>query len=101
MAAVADVVINRWKGNRWPPTVCSVVHQDSQFIGVNGWTAAGAERRNQEAWEQALAVSDLALAGAPMSPKECRGAMYFNQARKAKGYKHLCRVGVHHFYIEE
>lgn len=98
MAAVSEVVINRWHSNTWPSTVCSVVRQDSQFLGVEGWTAAKAERRNQEAWEEALAIADLALAGAKLTPKECRGAVFFNQSSRAKGMTHLCRVGAHHFY---
>ena len=35
--AVANVVLNRVKGNRWPDTICQVVYQAKQFSWANNY----------------------------------------------------------------
>jgi hypothetical protein len=60
--AVAEVVLNRAASGRYPPTLCGVVVQRSQFSFVRGGTIPAADR-NSAAWRRAVAVARVAQAG--------------------------------------
>ncbi|HEV7659843.1 MAG TPA: cell wall hydrolase [Allosphingosinicella sp.] len=60
--AVAEVVMNRASSGRYPPTLCGVVVQRSQFSFVHGGIIPAADR-GSHAWRRAVAVARVALAG--------------------------------------
>jgi hypothetical protein len=61
--AVAEVVLNRARSGRYPPTICEVVTQPWQFSFVRRGVIPPADRRS-EAWRRAVAVARIAEAGA-------------------------------------
>ena len=60
--AVAEVVMNRARSGRYPPTWCGVVVQRSQFSFVRGGIIPPANR-GSEAWRRAVAIARIAQAG--------------------------------------
>ncbi len=60
--AVAEVVMNRARSGRYPPTWCGVVVQRSQFSFVRGGVIPAANR-GSEAWRRAVAVARIAQQG--------------------------------------
>jgi len=60
--AVAEVVMNRASSGRYPPTLCGVVVQRSQFSFVRGGIIPAADRHSA-AWRRAVAVARVAQAG--------------------------------------
>ena len=94
--AVAEVILNRSRSGRFPPSVCGVVTQPGQFSFVRGGhvpePSSGADYRT------AVAVARVALADAWDSPAE--GAMYFHAARVAPGWSRarVAAIGHHIFY---
>lgn len=61
--AVAEVVLNRTRSGRYPPTICAVVTQPWQFSFVRRGVIPSADR-NCEAWRRAVAIARIAEAGA-------------------------------------
>lgn len=51
--AVAQVVINRTRDNRWPNTICKVVFQPRQFTWTAWWKDWQADRKT---WELAYII---------------------------------------------
>jgi spore germination cell wall hydrolase CwlJ-like protein len=60
--AVAEVVMNRARSGRYPPTWCGVVTQRAQFSFVHGGIIPAANR-GSEAWRRAVAIARIAQAG--------------------------------------
>jgi hypothetical protein len=58
--AVAQVILNRTKSGRYPPTICAVVTQPAQFSFVRGGHLPSVDRKD-ECWHKALAIADVAL----------------------------------------
>ena len=61
--AVAEVVLNRTRSGRYPPTICEVVIQPWQFSFVRNGIIPSADR-GSESWRKAVAVARIAEAGA-------------------------------------
>ncbi len=96
--AVAEVVLNRARSGRFPPSVCGVVKQKGQFSFIrNGGFPPIA--RSSAAWKKAVAVAriarvDLADGAAPK-------ALFFHARYVSPGWRGLTRVasvGNHIFY---
>jgi spore germination cell wall hydrolase CwlJ-like protein len=61
--AVAEVVLNRSRSGRYPPTVCGVVTQRAQFSFVRRGVIPRADRAS-EAWRRAVGIARVAQARA-------------------------------------
>jgi spore germination cell wall hydrolase CwlJ-like protein len=59
--AVAEVVLNRSRSGRYPPTICGVVTQRAQFSFVRRGVMPRADR-SSEAWRRAVAIANIAQA---------------------------------------
>ena len=94
--AVAEVILNRSRSHRFPPSVCGVVTQPGQFSFVRGGRVP--EPRAGSDYRTAVAVARVALADAWDSP--ATGAMYFHAARVAPGWSRarVAAIGHHVFY---
>jgi spore germination cell wall hydrolase CwlJ-like protein len=62
--AVAEVVLNRARSGRYPPTWCGVVTQRSQFSFVHRGGIIPPANRSSEAWRRAVAIARIAQQGA-------------------------------------
>jgi hypothetical protein len=58
--AVAQVILNRTKSGRYPPTICGTVLQPAQFSFVRGGRLPSVDRKD-DCWHKALAIADIAL----------------------------------------
>jgi len=61
--AVADVVLNRVRSEKYPDTVCEVVEQPWQFSFVNATGRIPEADRSSVAWRKAVAIARIATAG--------------------------------------
>jgi spore germination cell wall hydrolase CwlJ-like protein len=111
--AVAQVVLNRVRDERYPDTVCAVVEQgsppgdalprraDCQF----SWRCDGKPDKPYEpvAWYRALRVAQYALAGARLP--ELEGVLHYHAdyvaPRWAARLQHVIHIGSHVFYVEQ
>lgn len=95
--AVARVVVARSKSGRFPDSYCGVVFQPSQFSFVQGG-AMPAIRENSRFWRNAVAVAQIAHAGAWRSPVE--GALFFHATHVSPRWRlsRIARVDNHIFY---
>ena len=59
--AVAEVVLNRSRSGRYPPTICGVVTQRAQFSFVRHGVMPRADRTS-EAWRRAVGIANVAQA---------------------------------------
>lgn len=97
--AVAEVVMNRASSGRYPPTLCGVVVQRSQFSFVRGGIIPAADRHSA-AWRRAVAVARVALAGTTrlLAP----GVLWYHANYVSPGWgRRLARtnrIGAHIFY---
>ena len=78
--AVARVIINRAKSERFRPTLCGVVAQPGQFSFVRGGVVPQPNVDHPQ-WKRAVAISHIALNDGWDSAAE--GALYFH-ARRVK-----------------
>lgn len=94
--AVAEVIINRAKSGRFPPSVCDVVKQRGQFSFVRGGSIPAIGDNSY--YRTAVAVAQVALADAWDSPAE--DALYFHARRAAPGFRatKVASIGNHTFY---
>lgn len=93
-AAVAAVVMNRVRSPRFPDDVCAVVTQPGQF------TFRWRPPRNGKAWERAVDVAAMTLAG--ILPDPTGGALWYHSRRIGpptwtRG-KTAVTIGNHTFY---
>lgn len=95
--AVAEVIRNRAASGRFPPSLCGVVFQPSQFSFVRSGGMPPI-RRDSEQWHRAVAVAQIALGGNWVS--SVGKALFFHASRISPGWrlKRLARVGNHIFY---
>jgi spore germination cell wall hydrolase CwlJ-like protein len=97
--AVAEVVMNRATSGRYPPTLCGVVVQRSQFSFVRGGVIPAADR-NSAAWRRAVAVARVAQAGTTrlLAP----GVLWYHANYVSPGWgrrlSRTNRIGAHIFY---
>lgn len=95
--AVAKVVIARSKSGRFASTLCGVVFQKSQFSFVRRGRMPAIDK-NSRNWQNAVAISKIALSNSWKSPVE--GALYFHARYVSPGWR-LSRLGAidnHIFY---
>jgi spore germination cell wall hydrolase CwlJ-like protein len=95
--AVAKVVMARAKSGRFASTLCGVVFQKSQFSFVRGGRMPAIDK-NSRNWQNAIAISKIALSGSWKSPVE--GALFFHARYVSPGWR-LARLGAvdnHIFY---
>jgi spore germination cell wall hydrolase CwlJ-like protein len=57
--AVAEVVLNRARSGRYPPSICGVVTQPAQFSFIRAGRFPAVDP-NSECWKKALAIADAA-----------------------------------------
>lgn len=94
--AVAHVTLNRASDERWPDTICGVVHQDQQF----SWTDAPVKINDPVAYENAMMIAVAAMSGLSTDPTD--GATYFYNSRKAsprwsRRFATVAVIGGHRF----
>lgn len=96
--AVAEVVLNRTKSGRFPPSICSVVTQPSQFGFVRGGRFSLPPQASA-AWKKAVAIARIAIEGDWQSTAS--NSLYFHAIRSRPGWGNVTRVaqiGGHIFY---
>lgn len=95
--AVGRVIINRAESGRFPDSYCGVVYQPSQFSFVRG-RAMPSIREQSRDWREAVAIAQVAHAGAWQSP--AKGALFFHATRVSPKWRltRLARVDNHVFY---
>ena len=96
--AVADVVLNRARSGKYPPTICGVVTQKSQFSFVRRGRIPPISR-NSDAWRRAVAVAQIAQE--ELADGGVGSAMFFHARYVAPNWRRLTRVasiGNHIFY---
>ena len=95
--AVADVIINRTKSDRFPSTICGVVTQPGQFSFVHGGTLPKIDT-GRKAYRTALAVAQVALARFWENPAP--DALYFHARRVRPGWgmTKVAAIGHHIFF---
>jgi N-acetylmuramoyl-L-alanine amidase len=95
--AVGRVVVARSKSGRFPNSYCGVVFQRSQFSFVRGNSMPAIAKRSQQ-WRNAVAIAQIAHAGAWKSPAE--GALFFHASYVSPGWRltRVARVDNHVFY---
>jgi hypothetical protein len=57
--AVAEVVLNRARSGRYPPTICAVVTQPAQFSFIRAGRFPAVDPTS-DCWKKALAISEIA-----------------------------------------
>ncbi len=110
--AVATVILNRAKSTHYPSSICGVVYQNaSRFNGCQFSFACDGKSdlpKDVRAWEAALAVTALALAG---GRKEKNGEMQvvatathyhadYVAPKWSKSLNRLTKIGRHIFYSQ-
>jgi spore germination cell wall hydrolase CwlJ-like protein len=95
--AVGRVVVARSKSGRFPNSYCGVVFQRSQFSFVRGGAMPTIAKKSAQ-WRNAVAIAQIAHAGAWKSPTE--GALFFHAAYVSPGWhlKRIARIDGHVFY---
>src|SRR5690348_1277725 len=101
MAAVMATVLARIESSRRLRTVCEVVEERGQYLGVERWPyPRHPEHDEPRAWSRSLAIAEQLLGGdLSLVPAECRGAEYFDRGgSEVPGLVPACRFGRHTFY---
>jgi N-acetylmuramoyl-L-alanine amidase len=96
--AVAEVVLNRAKSGKYPPTICGVVKQRHQFSFVRGGRFPPIARASA-AWRKAVAIAHIALDD--LADSRAQNAMFFHATYVRPGWrglKRVAQVGNHIFY---
>lgn len=95
--AVAEVVLARRDSPRFPNTICGVVYQRSQFSFVRGGRMP-AIRTGSKAWQNAVAISQIAMNDHWESPAE--GSLFFHARRVSPGWRltRVAQIDNHIFY---
>lgn len=95
--AVAKVIMNRSRSDRFPSSVCGVVFQRSQFSFVrgNGFPPIARSSRN---WREAVAIARIA--SNDMWDSSVDNALYFHARRVSPGWRlnRIATIGNHVFY---
>ena len=86
--AVAYVTMNRAADDRWPDSICEVVHQDDQF----SWTKdVPVEVKEPGAYESAVVIALIVMSGVGKDPTN--GATFFyNPDKVAPGWSRSFEV---------
>lgn len=92
MQAVGQVTINRVNSNKFPSTICGVVHQKYQF----SWTVMKLAHPKGNKWELAKWIAyDI-----QQNPLANFNALYFHNKTVNPGWKKkvIAKIGNHIFY---
>ena len=104
MAAVMQVVLNRTQdaSDRWPKSICEVVHQKNQFVGVDSWNyPRHPELIDSIAWQRSLDLAQEIINGNGPPLGSCSKATFFDTGKKKKGLTPVCTLGSHYFYTSD
>lgn len=97
--AVAQVVLNRAASGRFPPDVCEVVTQKSQFSFVRRGRIPEANR-NCDAWRRAVAIAEVARER--LAPTIPSSVLWYHAAYVSPGWGQrltkTAQIGLHIFY---
>ncbi len=104
---VAEVTMNRVADNRYPDSICEVVHQkrwDSlrkRYVSAFSWTEFDAvDEPEGEAWERAVFVARTTIDGERSQSLD--GAVHYHAAHIrpswSRGKRPVARIGRHLFY---
>ena len=103
--AVAEVVINRVRSEKYPDTVCSVIKQNNQFSWYNKNVSLNNPPRiiykNTQSMQQWETSKDIARQQLIQKTNHVKGSLFFNTTRLGVRYKtnELPRkIGGHVFY---
>ena len=103
--AVAEVVINRVRSEKYPDTVCSVIKQNNQFSWYNKNVSLSNPPRiiykNTQSMQQWETSKDIARQQLIQKTNHVKGSLFFNTTRLGVRYKtnELPRkIGGHVFY---
>ena len=103
--AVAEVVINRVRSEKYPDTVCSVIKQNNQFSWYNKNVSLNNPPRiiykNIQSMQQWETSKDIARQQLIQKTNHVKGSLFFNTTRLGVRYKtnELPRkIGGHVFY---
>ncbi len=92
--AVAQVVINRMKSNKYPKKVCQVIYQKGQF----SWTKTKNAMPKGEAWAKSLEIAKHILSGyREISIKDALFFHHVNVRPRWRGTR-VAVIGKHAFY---
>lgn len=95
--AVAEVIINRAKSGKYPPTLCGVVKQPSQFSFVRGGRMPAIDKDSAH-WRKAVAIAHIAANELANSPVPNATAFHATYVSPRWRLKRLATVGRHVFY---
>ncbi len=97
--AVAEVVLNRSRSGRYPPTVCGVVTQRAQFSFVRRGIIPRADRAS-EAWRRAVGIARVAQARGMrlLSDNVLWYHATYVSPRWGRRLARTARIGLHIFY---
>jgi spore germination cell wall hydrolase CwlJ-like protein len=98
MLAVAKVTLNRVASDKFPKTVCGVVHQKAQF----SWTLSPHRVSDKVAYRRAFAIAS-GVYGAKDVIDVTHGSLYYHATKIdtpywAAGFKKSTVIGNHRFY---
>lgn len=106
--AVAQVTVNRAENNKFPQTICGVVHQKTEVAGRMicqfSWVCnpVGKIRYLSDAWRESLMVAQQVLE-ADLRIESMSEALYFHAAHVNPhwGLERVARIGNHIFYSDD
>ncbi len=101
MVAVGSVVLNRVEDNRFPDSVCGVVHQGGETPPCQfSWWCDGKSDRptHEDMWATSLSLADQLLVARPHDPTH--GALFFHNTSIKRPWRRerTARIGNHVFY---
>lgn len=94
--AVAYVTWNRTQHERFPNSICSVVHQKNQFSWVSNRVYQKTQFRNDWRWKE----SQIVARNFQAYPDPTSGALFFHErsVRPNWNYRQVARIQNHIFY---
>ena len=106
--AVAHVVLNRMKDDRFPQKACSVIRQGGEKrrhrCQFSWWCDGRSDRpRDEQAWAEAKVLALLTRAG--LTPDPTRGSLWYHATYVKPGWarrlNRQVRIGTHIFYSDK
>lgn len=94
--AVANVVLNRVKSNKFPNKICDVVYQKKQF----SWTKRKYKVKDVKSWNTSkeLASKIVKEYNNNRMWDVTKGSLYFSTGYHHKGTKRVAKIGSHVFF---
>ena len=104
--AVAKVVLNRKKHEKFPKSICGVINQinydDGKKLCQFSWVCVRPKKFEPESWKTSLILSDDILNNKVVLPNFNPDVLFFKSTSSkksfGKGYKLITRVGHSNFY---